>query len=291
MDNVNKPEWWKVIRIITLLPFPIFPLFWMTSLMLFDQPDHYWSKMFLVVFLDTYPFYILLLNRLSLWLFYRYAKITLSLLVYLIPFAILLSGIVWYRIGPMPSSELDKRDVRNYWFTPAFDLADAIKDNDISEIRNNCINNPGIAEYKNVYHGESMLFFAFDNDKYDAVKVLVECGSNPNELGNNGQAILHILCMREESNSSLSLLNWLLEHGADPNIMTDGSPMYKYGPKVYMNPLQALCYYGSDCQETVRALLAHGAKFRNKQEEEESIETAQIRELNQVVRILQEENH
>ncbi len=294
MNKKNEsPYWWRVIRIMTLLPFPLFPFVWMASLMLFDQSDHYWSKMFIIIIIDAYPLYILLLNRWSLHVYKKNAKIMQSLLVYSIPIIVILLGTVWFHAGPMPSSELEEKDIRNYWFTPAYGLACSIADNDTLTIHTILRKSPKLIKYKIEYHNESLLFFAFKNRKFEALKILIQCGANPNELGNDGKTILHLLCMEDDAINNdtyqtesivsiQSIICWLLEHGANPNLKTDGTPMYKYGPRTFMTPLQALCYYGPDNSDILNVLIAHGAKMGNEKEWQSMIEAAKMRGHNRV---------
>lgn len=293
-NNSDKPRWWRILRLITLLLCVFSPFVWLTSFMIFDRTEYYWSKVFLVIVVDTYPFYLFLLNHFSLFLYRKYSRISISLAVYSIPIVIILCGIVWFNIGPMPSSELDKGDIRNYWFTPASDLASSILKEDTLNIQRILTENPKLKEFRNDFHNESMLFFAFDNGKIEALKTMIECGSDPNELDSHGQSILHILAMGgckirgqetylKTTDLELNFMNWMLTHGADPNLVTGGTQFYDYGPKLYITPLQALFYYGPDSSSVLTVLLDHGAAFRSEEEKLSSIEAAKMRNNKQIV--------
>lgn len=126
------------------------------------------------------------------------------------------------REAPVDKSKLLGYDFRLFQGTIAWNLAKAVEDEAINEIRYEVLSKKIPIDYKEDRFGGTLLMLAVLNNKKESVKALLELGANPNEpndtIRNFGRNA--VLCASKFSSSEI--LKMLLEYGGDPNSVECG---------------------------------------------------------------------
>jgi hypothetical protein len=145
------------------------------------------------------------------------------------------------------------KDYRLFQQTPAWDLAKAVQDGNVAEIKAEAIKNKALVDFKEGRYGQTLLRLAVVNENYTSVKTLLQLGANPNTQDSEYGASPLIKAAGLGSESSIadtSFLKILLKYGGNPNAI-------EY--KTKYTPLMTACENGSF--EYVKILLDAGANI------------------------------
>lgn len=273
------PLWWKSICAISLCACGVWPLVWFGSIFVFDHPSdsEYYLLRYIVGIIDSYPLWILPLNGLALWIYHKTNSTIIGLSIYLLPVLLIWGGKTYFYHGQLPTYMYERNDVRLFDQTPAATLAKAIIHEDTLAIDSILTQSPELIDYVEEYHQESMLFYAYDRGAFAAVRHLIQNGADVNEYNANGQTLLHRLCdgeMIEEEiernflgmrsyallkvmpSQDAELIQFLLEHGANPNLLTIERGRWSIPG---YTAVQILCFFGPDSPEILTMLIEYGA--------------------------------
>ena len=167
-------------------------------------------------------------------------------------------------------------DVRIFENTEAWDLAKAVKQENIRKIKKIIKKNPSVANVKDPIFGTTLLIWSVGTERYNSTKALLEMGVNPNMYDSDGSTAL--ICASGYSwvdiyaKKDAKFVDLLLEYGSDPNLPYIGnSDFYIKGE----TPLMISAEINS--VEKVKSLLRHGAHINAKTE---TGETAASRAIN-----------
>ena len=149
-------------------------------------------------------------------------------------------------IDNVPKSELSNFDYRFFYGTEGWDLADACRDNDTVRIEK-LLKETGLnVNFQEPIHGYTVLHCALRNNDFDAVKVLLREGADPN-LFYTGHDGYQSNAMSIYGTSS-EIYQLLLDYGGNPNS--------KYG---HNSPVLSFWIYYN--KEIAMQLLAAGANI------------------------------
>lgn len=160
-----------------------------------------------------------------------------------------------------PDTIVDKstilgNDYRLWQQTPAWELAKAVKNNDLEDIKSLSKQDARLVNYQEPVYGQTLLQLAVYNEQYETAKSLLDNGADPNladknyastplmEAANIGSGTYH---------SDARFIKLLLERGADPNIVQHGGKR-----KTRDNALLVACTRGNI--EYISLLIAAGSK-------------------------------
>ena len=97
---------------------------------------------------------------------------------------------------------------------PAWDLAQAVKEQDTILIKNLCLKEPSLLKFQENKFGQTLIEWAVYTDRYQATKALAECGTDANIQSYNGtSAFIHA----GEKCETSDYLKILLKYGGDVN--------------------------------------------------------------------------
>lgn len=161
-------------------------------------------------------------------------------------------------------SQMDRRDIEIFNQTPAWGLVKAIDDNNIEVIKSIIKNDTSLLNYQEPTFGMSPLQRAVGSRHYEATKLLLELGANPNQKSYIGDSPIYEALGDGWYNNTVekdsSMLNLLFRFGADPNIIYESSN--KEGEvSVIENKTSPLVYAiaHSSGSKKIQSLLKHGA--------------------------------
>lgn len=161
---------------------------------------------------------------------------------------------------PIDKEQLLGDDFRLFQDTPAWDLAKAVDDEDVDEIRRQVLSLNVSVDYKEDKFGETLLMIAVRTNKTKSVKVLLELGADPNEPDDtiHGYGRNSVIYASEFSTPNPQLLKLLLENGGNPNSIERGMQKDNVGN---WEPARgfALFYAIFDSFEKVKILVEAGA--------------------------------
>ena len=122
-------------------------------------------------------------------------------------------------------------DVRRFQTTKAWELAKAIEDNDLQEIKHQVIDLKVPVDTRDRINNFTPLMFAVFNNDIQSVKVLLELGADPNlsqdtlfDAGRNA-----VIIASNYIGVSSKILKLLLEYGGNPNSVERGRKVYGEG--------------------------------------------------------------
>ena len=120
---------------------------------------------------------------------------------------------------PVNKDSLLGYDFRLFQGTVAWDLAKAVEDQNVTEIKRQVLSLKVPVDYKEEKFGGTLLMIAVRTNKLRSVKALLQLGANPNEpndtlrnLGRNA-----VLFASEFNEPSPKILQLLLDYGGNPN--------------------------------------------------------------------------
>jgi hypothetical protein len=118
--------------------------------------------------------------------------------------------------------ELTVQDIEIFKETIAWDLVQAVDENDVSEIKSILKQNPKLVNFQDPNFGSTALMRAISSEKYQAAKTLLDNGSNPNLISKTGTTALFeavsFSWYDTQANEDSKFVKLLLDYKADPNI-------------------------------------------------------------------------
>lgn len=124
-------------------------------------------------------------------------------------------------------------DITNWKNTPAWELAKAVRDEDISKIKKIAIENPQLLNSVEPVEKSPLIRWCVGMEKYDSLKALLENGADPNVATIYGKTALYEAAgfswVDTLAKQDAKYVKLLLKYGADPNIyFKGGEPGYTY---------------------------------------------------------------
>jgi ankyrin repeat protein len=117
--------------------------------------------------------------------------------------------------GEPAKSKLLGYDYRLFQNTHAWELAQAVKDNDSKKIRELVQKNDSVVNYQEPTFGKTLLFFTMWHNQIETFNLLLSLGANPNIHDTyDGASPLIEACKHDINTEFVSIL---LQHGAMPN--------------------------------------------------------------------------
>ena len=141
-------------------------------------------------------------------------------------------------------------DIEIFEKTKVWELAKAVKHQNINKIKELCEKNPKWVNYQERRFGFTVLHWALFNQKYKSVKPLLESGANPNLQDSDGVSSLCFAADIEETSEYLQLT---LKYGGNVNSVSKkpgGSGLYGPTP---------LCCAANRSLENTKILVEAGA--------------------------------
>lgn len=166
-------------------------------------------------------------------------------------------------------STLLGKDYRLFQGTPAWNLAKAVQDEEVEEIRRIVNEEKVNVDYQENKYGKTLLMLTVMNRNYNSCQTLLELGSNPNlHDSNDGTSpMIYAAGIEDYVDDNTKFLKLLLKHGGNPNDEETGKR--REGNTTRKNPLLYAC---SDVNqfvspiEKVKVLVEAGANVNYKNE-------------------------
>ena len=122
-----------------------------------------------------------------------------------------------------PGGEYKINDIRIYKDTPVWELAQAVKNQDIKKISQIAERDPKLLDYQDSQYGTTLLFWAVAWEKYDSAEALLKAGADPDIISTyEGGTALYLAAGYSYADSQAKkdpkYVRLLLDYGADPNI-------------------------------------------------------------------------
>jgi uncharacterized protein len=158
-------------------------------------------------------------------------------------------GVLMLSISCMgQEGKLTGRDARIFEDTPLWDVAQAIRDNDIGRAKRLLEGKPkSLIDYKEKYFGQSLLNWAVYRGNYEVAKILLELGADPNLKANDSTTAVINAADKDTS----EYLKLVLQYKGDVNVIADIDE-----PQIIRTPLIAA---SARSLESVKLLIEAGA--------------------------------
>lgn len=118
-------------------------------------------------------------------------------------------------------NDLTILDIEAYEDTSAWNLAKAVKAQNVSKIKTIGKENPELLNFKDPHFGSTLLVWAIKMEKYKSTKALLEAGANPNIITDLGVTALFSAVSYSwkdtQAKTDAKYVELLLNYGADPN--------------------------------------------------------------------------
>jgi Ankyrin repeats (3 copies) len=138
-------------------------------------------------------------------------------------------GFVFFIICCSCNFDKQGNEFENFDNTPLEELANAVSDNDVEEIREILKSNKIDIDFKEPKWQQTLLTTAIVNKKREAFIELLKFGANPNALiGNYYESTPLNEAIRERTNDDLFYIEYLLQHGANPNLLVTPTNGFAY---------------------------------------------------------------
>jgi ankyrin repeat protein len=165
--------------------------------------------------------------------------------------------------------ELLGNDYRLFQQTPLWDLAKAVEDENILEIRRIVKESKINIDYQEKKFGNTLLMLTVTNQQFESCQALLDLGANPNLYDNydGSSAIIDATAINETIDDNTKFLKLLLAHGGDPNFVEVGDR--REGNTTRYTPLIMACSNTNKLVsplEKVRILIEAGADINYKNE-------------------------
>lgn len=137
-------------------------------------------------------------------------------------FLILLQVLLVISCNQKSKEELTVQDIEIFKETIAWDLVQAVDENDVSEIKSILKQNPKLVNFQDPIFETTALMWAVGAEKYESAKALLDNGANPNLISKTGTTALFRAISFSwddtEANEDPKFVKLLLDYKADPNI-------------------------------------------------------------------------
>jgi len=171
-------------------------------------------------------------------------------------------------IGRIREREYRIIDIEIYKNTPAWELAKAVKKQDVKKIARIADETPKLLDYQDPTYGSTLLYWSVGMEKYKSTEALLKGGANPDvisvyEGGTPLYRAASFSLIDNDAKKDPKYVKLLLEYGADPNIgfIGDGiSNIWEIGTTPLMQSI------GCGMEKT-RALVEAGADINYQTEE------------------------
>ena len=124
------------------------------------------------------------------------------------------------------NNEITMKDIRIFQNTSAWDLAQAVETERISEIEIVANKNPELLNYRDPIFGTTLLMWSVSMEKYRAALALLEAGADPNIRSNSGATALFKAIsyswIDTKAKQESRYVELLLKYGADPDLVYIG---------------------------------------------------------------------
>lgn len=192
--------------------------------------------------------------------------------------AVLLGTIIYNSCNCQYTGKPNGYDVRLFEKTPYYELAKAIKNEDINSIKKYVLSDKNAIDYQEPVYGEGFLTFAIITNKLLSTKQLLELGANPNlPSSKTGKSAFNDACVHYKPlQNGDSILSLLVRYGAEVNTMKIDTVVTRFGRKIvtYSAPLASVCFYGN--LFGVKLLVDNGADITVYKGNEGSLNTYSI---------------
>jgi hypothetical protein len=177
---------------------------------------------------------------------------------YLLPYLFMLLVALFYHAVKNPQY-LNGSDVELYEHTKAWELAKAVKREDINTIKKMVTADTSLKNFVDKHIGMTILAFAVYNEKYQSTETLAELGADPN-LGSGNISAIHVesaFITAAGLKGTSKYLKLLLGYGGDVN--SEYRQLQEFGSIRYETPLEQAAYWNNF--ENVKILVAAGAQI------------------------------
>src|SRR5690606_30023975 len=152
-------------------------------------------------------------------------------------------------------------DVRIYKSTQVWELAKAVKKQDVEKIKQLCKKDNSLLNFQEATCGQTLLAWAVYTDRFNSAKALLEAGADPNKQSHNGTSAF---ILGADKSNSLDYIKLMLQYGGDVNAIAQ--PKFSKVQQL-KTPLMAA---SRNNLETVKILVEAGADINYKSEQQQS---------------------
>lgn len=175
------------------------------------------------------------------------------------------------REKPVDKSDLSGRDYRLFQNTPAWELAKAVQDEDLTKINKIVSENPKIINYQESKYGNTLLKLTVMNQQLAPFKTLLERNANVSVHNTyDGTSALIEAC--NSKYYDISFVQLLVEYGANVNDVETGKRRQNNSTR--LTPLIAAAQTGG--LDVVKFLVSKGANINYRNEFNQSALSASI---------------
>lgn len=116
-------------------------------------------------------------------------------------------------------SKLNGNDYRLFQETPIWNLAKAVQDENVEEIKRIVKKDSVDVNYQESKFGHTLLILTIKNQHLNSCKTLLELGADPNkhDTYDGSSAIIDAAAINSIEGVDVKFLKLLLEHGGNPN--------------------------------------------------------------------------
>ena len=169
-------------------------------------------------------------------------------------------------------------NVKIYKNTPAWELAKAVKQQNVKKIARIAAATPELLDYQDPVYGSTLLYWSVGMEKYESAEALLKAGANPNIISDyeGGTALYRAAgysFIDSDAKKDAKYVKLLLQYGADPNIGYVGSERDN-STEIGTTPLMESILCGID---KTKALVEAGADINYRTQDGESAATNAIR--------------
>ena len=183
--------------------------------------------------------------------------------ILLLSFIMIASCSKIYRDKPVDKSRLLGEDYRLFQDTPAWELAKAVWDNDISKIDREVKKNPQLLNYQESLYGLSLLHTSSYRGQFKSFKELLRLGANPNIYDSVDCRSPIIQCCLDFDDKTKYVAE-LIKYGANVNDVECGKG--RNLQKTEFTPIAAAAGYSGNLR-MVKLLVEKGAVINDNSDE------------------------
>lgn len=135
---------------------------------------------------------------------------------------IMLHTLLVISCNQISKEQLTVQDIEIFNKTIAWDLVQAVNENNVTKIQNELKQNPGLVNFQEPIFGTTPLIWAVSSEKYQSAKALLDNGADPNIISKTGTTALFRAVSFSwddtQANEDPKFVKLLLDYKADPNI-------------------------------------------------------------------------